>query len=151
MSRRRRVDRGRSADALARVDGPRGQRDGSVTVRRRHVSKARRRAVTLAVVTTLFLGVLFVAVFPTRTLLQQRADTRAASAELVALSKERAALRKKIAEQNDPKTVEQRAREQGWVRPGEESYSVLPAPVPAIGLPNTWPFTGVEQLLTSQR
>jgi cell division protein FtsB len=102
------------------------------------------------VATTLFLGVLFVAVFPTRTMLKQRADTNAAAAELDELAAERAALRKKVAQQNDPKTVEQRAREQGWVRPGEESYSVLPAPVPPIGLPSLWPFAGVEQLLSSQ-
>jgi len=102
------------------------------------------------VAATLFLGVLFVAVFPTRTMLQQRADTNAAAAELDALAAERSALRKKVAQQNDPETVEQRAREQGWVRPGEESYSVLPAPVPPIGLPNLWPFTGVEQLLSTQ-
>lgn len=140
----------RAARALGRVDGPRGQRDGSAVVRRRLTNKGRRRTVTLAVATTLFLGVLFVAVFPTRTMLQQRSDTRAASAELAALGRERAALRKKVAEQNDPATIEQRAREQGWVWPWEESYSILPAPVPAIGLPDTWPFTGLEQLLTSR-
>src|SRR6476469_2834265 len=98
----------RSAAALGRVAGTRGQRDGSATVRRQRSTKARRRTVTFAVAVTLFLGVLFVAVFPTRTMLKQRADTNAAAAELDALAKERAALRSKVAQQNDPKTVEQR-------------------------------------------
>ena len=96
----------------------------------------------LAVAATLFLGVLFVAVFPTRTMLKQRSDTNAAERELEALASERAALRRKVAQQNDPKTIEKRAREQGWVRPGEEAYSVLPGPGGTSGL---WPFTTTGQ------
>ena len=36
---------------------------------------------------------------------------------------------------------ERLAREQyNLVRPGEEAYSVLPAPLPALELPDVWPF-----------
>ena len=43
--------------------------------------------------------------------------------------------------------IEKEARAGGYVMPGEEAYSVLPAPVDPVGLPEVWPFTGVERAL----
>ena len=76
-------------------------------------------------------GILFVAVLPTRTLLQQRRDTAAATAELRELRERNDALEERAARLRDPREIEQLAREQyGLVRPGEEPYVVLPAPPP---------------------
>ena len=43
--------------------------------------------------------------------------------------------------------IEQQAKEQlNMVNPGEEAYNILPAATDPIGLPEGWPFTGVERV-----
>jgi cell division protein FtsB len=84
-----------------------------------------------ALVVLVLVGILFVAVLPTRTLLQQRRDTKAATAELQELRERNEALEERARRLRDPREIEQLAREQyGLVRPGEEPYVVLPAPPP---------------------
>ena len=96
----------------------------------------------------ILLGVLFVAVFPTTTYLRQRTDTRQAEAQLRAVEAERAAIKRESDKLTTPAEIEKRAREEfGYKKPGEETYNILPAPADAIGLPDTWPFTGVERAL----
>jgi cell division protein FtsB len=90
-----------------------------------------KRVVGPALVVLVILGILFVAVLPTRTLLQQRRDTKAATAELRDLRERNEALEERARRLRDPREIEQLAREQyGLVRPGEEPYVVLPAPPP---------------------
>ncbi len=90
-----------------------------------------KRALGPALVVLVLVGILFVAVLPTRTLLQQRRDTRAATAELRDLRERNEALEERARRLRDPREIEQLAREQyGLVRPGEEPYVVLPAPPP---------------------
>jgi cell division protein FtsB len=109
--------------------------------------RARRRAVAGLVVTVMLVAVLLFAVFPTRTWLQQRRDTAAVQEQL---DRTNAALAENKREQAALKTdreIEQRAKEDlGWVYPGEEAFNVLPAPTDPIGLPEGWPFTGVERV-----
>ena len=90
-----------------------------------------KRALGPALVVLVLVGILFVAVLPSRTLLQQRRDTRAATAELRDLRERNEALEERARRLRDPREIEQLAREQyGLVRPGEEPYVVLPAPPP---------------------
>ena len=90
-----------------------------------------KRVVGPALVALVVLGIVFVAVLPTRTLLQQRRDTKAASAELRELRERNDRLEERAERLRDPREIEQLAREQyGLVRPGEEPYVVLPAPPP---------------------
>ena len=90
-----------------------------------------KRVVGPALVVLVIVGILFVAVLPTRTLLQQRRDTKAATAELRELRERNAELEERARRLRDPREIEQLAREQyGLVRPGEEPYVVLPAPPP---------------------
>ena len=90
-----------------------------------------KRVMGPALVVLVIVGILFVAVLPTRTLLQQRRDTKAATAELRELRERNAALEERARRLRDPREIEQLAREQyGLVRPGEEPYVVLPAPPP---------------------
>jgi cell division protein FtsB len=90
-----------------------------------------KRVVGPALVVLVMLGILFVAVLPTRTLLQQRRDTEEATAEPRELRERNAALEERARRLRDPREIEQLAREQyGLVRPGEEPYVVLPAPPP---------------------
>jgi cell division protein FtsB len=90
-----------------------------------------KRALGPALVVLVLVGILFVAVLPTRTLLQQRRDTKAATAELRELRERNGRLEERAQRLRDPREIEQLAREQyGLVRPGEEPYVVLPAPPP---------------------
>jgi cell division protein FtsB len=90
-----------------------------------------KRVVGPALVVLVLVGILFVAVLPTRTLLQQRRDTKAATAELRELRERNERLEERARRLRDPREIEQLAREQyGLVRPGEEPYVVLPAPPP---------------------
>ena len=99
------------------------------------------------VVTVIMIGVLFFAVFPTRTWLQQRNDRAEAQQELNDLKAQRA---KYAREQEKLKTdaeIARRAKEElNMVKEGEEAYNILPAPTDPIGLPEGWPFTGVERV-----
>lgn len=88
-----------------------------------------------------FLGVLAVAVFPTSTYLDQRADTSEAQERLAVLRDQNAAYEDRIAALESVEEIERLAREQyNLVFPGEEAYAVLPAPLPELDLPEVWPF-----------
>jgi len=95
-----------------------------------------------------FVGFLLLAVFPTRTILAQRAATRRASSELSALDRRNRALERRIDRLRTPSEIERLARkEYGLVRPGEEAYAILPPPPPPVELPDVWPFVGVADYL----
>jgi cell division protein FtsB len=109
--------------------------------------RARRRALAGAVVTVLLVAVLLFAVFPTRTWLAQRKETSASQQELQQLQQERATTRAMKAKLETDEYIERRAKEDlGYVHEGEEPYNILPAPTDPIGLPEGWPFTGVERV-----
>ncbi len=108
---------------------------------------ARRRAVAGLVVTVMLVAVLLFAVFPTRSWLAQRRETAAAQAELDDLEDKRAKAEQAQDKLNDDDYIERVAKEElNMVNPGEEAYSILPAPTDPIGLPDGWPFTGVERV-----
>ena len=93
-----------------------------------------RRLVGPVLVTALFLGVLVVGVFPTRTWLAQRAATSGAEEQLAVLREQNAALEERARLLHSDAEIERLAREQyNLVRPGEEAYAVLPPPEPAGG------------------
>lgn len=109
--------------------------------------RARRRAIAGLVATVLFVGVLLFGVFPTKQWLQQRRETASVEAELAEVRAERAEVEQEQELLSTPDEIERRAREDfGMVRPGEEVYNILPAPTDPIGLPEGWPFTGVERV-----
>lgn len=75
------------------------------------------------------LAVLFVAVFPTRAVLAQRADLADARAELAAIEATNAELEARIEDLGTDAEIERIAREEyNLVYPGEEAYALLPAP-----------------------
>jgi cell division protein FtsL len=87
------------------------------------------RASILLVV--LFLGAVF-AVAPARAYLDARAEREALSQQVAALETQNAALRDRVADLNDPNTIERMAREcLGMVKPGEIAF----VPVPEGGAP----------------
>jgi cell division protein FtsB len=106
-------------------------------------SRGRRIGRTLGLVgggTGLLLA-LGLGVFPTRSFLDQRADVSDAERRLAVLREQNEALADQLERLSTPEEVERLAREEyNLVRPGEEAYSVLPAPLPALELPQVWPF-----------
>ncbi|MCU1498429.1 MAG: hypothetical protein JWM47_2382, partial [Acidimicrobiales bacterium] len=132
--------------ALDRVDGRRGQRDGTAVRRSQQRARRRRRAVGALVGTVLAVGVMYVALFPGSTLLTQRASTAKAEAELREVRKEREAVRRESELLTTDQEIEKQAREDFAMKhPDQEIVNVLPLPTEPIGLPDTWPFIGVEE------
>ena len=111
--------------------------------RSRAPSRGRRVGRTLGLVgggTGLVLA-LALGVFPTRSYLDQRDQVSDAEQRLAVLEEQNAALAEQLDQLSTPEEVERLAREEyNLVRPGEEAYSVLPAPLPALELPQVWPF-----------
>ena len=77
------------------------------------------------------IGLLFVAVFPARTYLDQRHQRQEVTAEMRATDARNKALEQRIKSLNTDAEVERLAREQyNLVRPGEEAYAILPSRQP---------------------
>jgi cell division protein FtsB len=88
-----------------------------------------RRAVWPVLVLVVLIGVLFVAVFPTRTWWTQRSETVGAVEQLQVLEQENQRLEQRVHALQSDDEIERLAREQyNLVRPGEEAYALLPAP-----------------------
>lgn len=102
-------------------------------------------------IAVLLLGVLLVAVFPARSYWAQRTATTTAEAELAEVLAERERIAREADLLETPEEIERRAREEfGFQRPEEEVINVLPPRADPIGLPETWPFTGVERVLAAR-
>ena len=72
-------------------------------------------------------------------------------AALAEVQEERQRIARETSRLETPAAIEERAREElGFQRPDEETYNVLPVPSEPLGLPDAWPFTGVERALGSQ-
>ena len=89
--------------------------------------RLRRLAVVLA--TAALVVFLAVAVFPTRTYLDQRDQISAEQAKVHVLGQENAKLAARVQELHTDAEIERLARQQyNLVRPGEEAYAILPGP-----------------------
>ena len=87
-----------------------------------------RRAVWPVLVLVVLIGVLFVAVFPTRTWWAQRAEMAGATQQLHVLDEQNTLLEKRVEALQSDDEIERLAREQyNLVRPGEEAYALLPS------------------------
>lgn len=99
-------------------------------------------------VSVAFVGVLFVAVFPTQTYLGQRSEVEEKRAELARIEATNEQLEARTEELDDSGHVELLAREQfGLVRPGEEAYALPEPPVEPVDVPSVWPFDRLERRL----
>ena len=76
-------------------------------------------------------GLLFIAVFPARTYLDQRHQRQQVLAQLKAMDATNKALEQRIATLHTDAEIERLARAQyNLVRPGEEAYAILPTRQP---------------------
>ena len=93
-------------------------------------------------VAVVLIGLLFVAVFPTRTWLAQRHESADATQQLQVLTKENSKLAARVKALQSDDEIERLAREQyNLVKPGEEAYALLPGPS-ASTTPTTLPPDG---------
>ena len=99
-----------------------------------------RRRLWVVLVTLAFVGVLFLAVFPSRTFLAQRASLSRAENQLAVLGEQNSLLEERARLLRDDGEIERLAREEyHLVRPGEEAYVVLPSPEPEPAPPTDAP------------
>ena len=75
-------------------------------------------------------GLLFAFVYPTRTFLDQRADTNRARAQLELLRSENARLAEETKKLQSDSEIERRGRAYGLVRPGERPFVIIPDAAP---------------------
>ncbi len=88
-----------------------------------------RRRGWAVVAAVIAVGVLFVAVFPTRTWLSQRQELAATEQKVVVLAKLNAEMAARVQRLNTDAEIERLARQDyNLVRPGEEAYAILPSP-----------------------
>jgi cell division protein FtsB len=87
-----------------------------------------------------------VAVFPTRTYLDKRAEVASAQARLEQLSVANDAAQAHVDELGTDAEIERIARaEYGLVKAGEESYRVTPEAQDPVLIPDVWPFNRLRQ------
>jgi cell division protein FtsB len=99
------------------------------------------RLVLPVLATVLFVAILVVGVFPTRTYLSQKHDIASTSSQLHQLERSNAVLRAEAKRLGTDAEIEQQARQNyDLVMPGEEVYRVLPAPETPVAVPDVWPF-----------
>jgi cell division protein FtsB len=103
------------------------------------IERLRAKRTWVLVAGLALVGLLFIAVFPARTYLDQRHQRQEVVAELKATDAKNKALEQRIASLHTDAEVERLAREQyNLVRPGEEAYAILPtrqpppAPAPKV-------------------
>lgn len=105
-------------------------------------AKGSKRFLWIGVVLVGIIAAFFLSTFPTRTWLDQRREISSARQQQAELTEELATLNARVKALGDPEEIERIAREQyGYVQPGDESYRVLPEPVPPMSIPSGWPFT----------
>ncbi|MDP8975396.1 MAG: septum formation initiator family protein [Actinomycetota bacterium] len=91
------------------------------------------RRVWPLVATVAVVGLVFLAVLPTRTYLSQRRDLANTERRLAVLSAQNQELSGRVARLNTDAEIERLAREQyNLVRPGEEAFAILPPPGPPV-------------------
>ena len=91
--------------------------------------------------TLLFVGILVVAVFPTRTYLDQRRTVASATKQLSGLQAQNASMAAEAKRLQSDAEIEQQARlHYDMVMPGEEVFHILPAPQAPLAVPDVWPF-----------
>ncbi|HUR24157.1 MAG TPA: septum formation initiator family protein [Acidimicrobiales bacterium] len=87
-----------------------------------------RRTAWGVVASVVFIGVLFVAVFPSRTYLAQNRSLDLTARRVSVLSSQNDKLAARVQRLNTDAEIERLAREQyNLVRPGEEAYAILPS------------------------
>jgi cell division protein FtsB len=107
--------------------------------------RALRRVAWPLVVTVLVCLTLALGVFPTRTYLEKKKEVSLAQEQVDNLTRQNDEKQARVDTLQTPEEIEAIARgEYNLVKPGEESYEVLPEPEVPVQLPDAWPFNQLE-------
>jgi cell division protein FtsB len=110
--------------------------------------KLARRAVWPILLAATVMVIMFYAVFPTRTWLDQRSTAEARATELAEIEATNADLLVSIERLQTDEEIERLARaDYSLVYPGEEAYAILPQPPEPLRLPATWPLDQMAKSL----
>jgi cell division protein FtsB len=88
--------------------------------------------VRLAAASVVLIGLLFAFVYPTRTFLDQRSETKNARTQLDILHSENQRLAQEAKQLQGSAEIERRARQYGLVKPGEHPFVIIPAPATTV-------------------
>jgi len=92
---------------------------------------SRAAVLRLAVASLVLVGALFVFVFPTSALLHQRGQLNEAEERLTTLKDQSDRLSKQTKQMRSDHEIERLARDRfNMVKPGEQAWAVVPAPLP---------------------
>jgi cell division protein FtsB len=106
--------------------------------------KIARRALWPVLLVATIVVIMFYAVFPTRTWLDQRSTAEARTEQLAEIDATNAELLVSIQRLQTDEEIERLARaDYSLVYPGEEAYAILPAPPEPLRLPPVWPLTQI--------
>jgi cell division protein FtsB len=145
--------RPRSGRGGAPADPPDGvaeARDDQGRARRRRSRRTVRRIAWPLVLAVLVCITLALGVFPTRTYLERKQEVAVAQQQVDALTRENEEKQARVEQLQTDEEIEAIAREEyKLVKPGEESYEVLPPPEEPVQLPEGWPFEQLDTSLTS--
>jgi len=92
----------------------------------------RKAMVRAALGSVVLIGLLFAFVYPTRTFLDQRADTSRARAQLELLQTENKRLAREAKKLQSDSEIERRGRAYGLVKPGERPFVIIPEPTTTL-------------------
>ena len=104
----------------------------TTTKKRKPPSGRRKATVRAALGSVVLVGLLFAFVYPTRTFLDQRADTNRARAQLELLRSENERLAQETKKLQSDSEIERRGRAYGLVRPGERPFVIIPEPTTTL-------------------
>jgi len=106
------------------------------------------RTIWLLAVTAVLIGLLFVAVFPTRAFLDQRAEIDQTADDIELARARIETLEARIDDFNDRVAVARIARERfSLVFEGEELFRLSARPSEAVDLPPAWMWPGFERIV----
>jgi cell division protein FtsB len=106
-----------------------------------------RRLLVPVLATVLLVAVVVIGVFPTRSYLSQRQAIATAEEQVRGLTGTNDTVQAQVDRLQTDAEIEARARNYGWVKPGEEQYHILLAPQDAPKVPDVWPFSRLQQRL----
>lgn len=110
-------------------------------------------SLVIGVIGLIMVGVLLLAVLPTRAWFSQRRQLAASEQRLAVLKAENRKLADQLAALQNPAEVQRVARDQfNLVKPGEQVINVLPLPaLSTAALPNEWPYSVVRSIAAARR
>jgi cell division protein FtsB len=123
--------------------------DAAAPARPRRSRRAIRRVAWPLVLAALVCITLGLGVLPTRTYLERKQEVALAQQQVDNLTRENDEKQARVDQLQTDEEIEAIARsEYQLVKPGEETYEVLPPPEEPVQLPEGWPFDHLERSLT---